>query len=110
MEEDVKKRIVTWLRLQEFVDFIHDNDKTKVRARKYTKTKALPDLIGNFVGGRAMYVEVKDPSNNVRRYDQLQFLEERRRQGAFACLANSVEQLRLYLRAEGFDEFNEEEE
>lgn len=110
MEESVKKEIIEWLRKQPFVDFVHDNDKMRVRARMWTRTKALPDLTGNLVGGRAMYIEIKDPKNKTRRFDQLEFLEKRRRSGAFACLVDSIEQMKIYFRAEGFVIFKENKE
>jgi hypothetical protein len=51
--------------------------------------KGCPDVIGQLVGGRALYIEVKRPSWRVSP-DQKAFLEYTAKHGAVAFVARSV--------------------
>lgn len=106
MEKDVQSEIMEWLRAQDFIDFIFSTDVRIKRGRKFSGGKDRPaglaDICGNFVGGRSLYIECKDPMNKVRPIHQIQFLDDRRKRGAFACFACSTDELKLNLKNAGY--------
>jgi len=71
------------------------------RAGRYTRgmaPKGFPDIMGNFLGGWALYIEAKAPGKlNTIRAEQYLFLEDKILSGAFAVCVDNVALLQSYL-------------
>jgi hypothetical protein len=98
-EKLVEKDVSMWLRKNNFSFEIYDSKATYSLARKsYFKNANMkmgtPDIIASSPDGFFCAIELKAPKkDNVCRFEQHQFLKQKIKSNAFACVVSSSQRL-----------------
>lgn len=91
LEKEIQKRILAWLRKHGFsVDVITSG--------LYNRS-GIADIVGCTNTGKFFAVEVKRGANKASKL-QLEWLEEKRKKGAYVYVANSLESLKEQLEGD----------
>src|SRR6185503_12295981 len=95
-ERDLQKSVISWLNTNGFdVDNIESKAQFVEKAGTYisqAQTPGHPDIMGNDVHGRAVFIELKAPGRiSSLRANQRKFLVRKIKTNCFAIAADSIE-------------------
>lgn len=94
-ETEIRKLILQTLKRFPLIGDIWQNDSGSVGRRKKAnqfRPNGLPDIMGYFKSGRAIYIEVKAPKGR-RSPEQISFIERAKSRGCFAMFAEGVDEV-----------------